>query len=107
MNDDTTGSEVYWADKPHWHWQTYKEDLAVRPGLSWDVGGDFRHTWAHAPGVLLHIGTHDARLTLAEGDTPYGLWATASSTACGTRQGLVLEMACGQSRYSGPPRLVA
>ncbi len=29
MDDDTTGSEVYWADKPHWPLQTYKEDLAV------------------------------------------------------------------------------
>ena len=32
VDDGTTGSELYWADKPHWHWQTYKEDLAVSRG---------------------------------------------------------------------------
>ena len=52
-DDDTTGSELYWADRPHWPWQTYKEDLAVSRAWAWVVGGFSKQA---------HMGTRSRRV---------------------------------------------
>ena len=66
-----------------------------------DVSG--RHTWAHAPGALLQVGTLASWLTLACGDNPLlGTWPQAFKNLW-EAAALVLELACGQSRLSEPP----